>query len=349
MTKIVPVLAIVALLSPLLAFATVSSNVTICHATGNGWTEITVNWSSVDGEGNGDHNRSSHQGGKDIIPPGFWDWNGRNWDTEGQAIYNNGCVVPPPPPVDMCPNLEGTQEEVPEGYEIVEDDCVLIPPPPVDVCPNLEGDQSEVPEGYELTEVGCTEIVVEPVDVCENIDGIQESTPEGYTNNDGQCVLDEEENNEENNEETNEGGGGGGSESSSGPSGGGGGYMFCDMVDFPVGDQFMCMDRASNTVVSKNTGGGSCAPIITQYLRRGDVNAQVGILQGFLKLPQTNVFDETTFDAVSAFQVQYHDDVISPWLPYGHEDTPSGWVYKTTKWKINNIVCPNSEAFPVLP
>ena len=38
---------------------------------------------------------------------------------------------PPPPPVDVCPNLEGDQATVPAGYEVNDQgDCVLIPEPP---------------------------------------------------------------------------------------------------------------------------------------------------------------------------------------------------------------------------
>jgi uncharacterized repeat protein (TIGR01451 family) len=55
---------------------------------------------------------------------------------------------PPPPPVDVCPNIEGNQSEVPNG--MVKDEqgnCVTTPPPPTDVCPNIEGNQATVPSG----------------------------------------------------------------------------------------------------------------------------------------------------------------------------------------------------------
>ena len=78
--------------------AEATTKVTICHNNGQSgnWSQIDVDWHAVDGSGNSDHNRSGHQNGRDIIPPGFWDWNGRNWDTEGQAIYNNDCKTPKP-------------------------------------------------------------------------------------------------------------------------------------------------------------------------------------------------------------------------------------------------------------
>ena len=103
--------------------ANATTQVTICHNNGQSgnYTQNTVDWHAVDGEGNGDHNRSGHQDGKDIIPPGFWDYNGRNWDNEGQAIYRNGCVVPP---VDICKNLEGVQESLPANHYQEEGDCL---------------------------------------------------------------------------------------------------------------------------------------------------------------------------------------------------------------------------------
>ncbi len=89
--------------------------------------------------------------------------------------------------VDMCPNIEGDQETVPEGYELDESgDCVEMV---IDVCPNIEGDQTEIPDGYELDESGdCVEIV-EPVDMCPNIEGDQAEVPEGYEIDEGgDCV-----------------------------------------------------------------------------------------------------------------------------------------------------------------
>lgn len=81
------------------ASATQQPQVTICHNNGNSgnYQQLTVDANAVDGSGGGDHNSIGHQNGLDVIPPGSWDSNGRNWDADGQAIYNNGCVVPLPP------------------------------------------------------------------------------------------------------------------------------------------------------------------------------------------------------------------------------------------------------------
>lgn len=79
-------------------FATQNS-VTICHAIGsqnNPYQKLTVDDDAVNGFGNGDHNSSQHQNGNDIIPPGYWDSNGRNWTQQNQAIWNNNCNIPQP-------------------------------------------------------------------------------------------------------------------------------------------------------------------------------------------------------------------------------------------------------------
>lgn len=45
-----------------------------------------------------------------------------------------------PPPVDVCPNVDGDQTVIPDGYELVDGQCALIPVPPVDppVCADGE-------------------------------------------------------------------------------------------------------------------------------------------------------------------------------------------------------------------
>ncbi len=78
----------------------VSANVRICHATGQEGHYQNI---SPDPEGviNG-HVGPSHQGGRDIIPPFYYGdpiqyFPGQNWDTAGQAIWNNNCEIPAGP------------------------------------------------------------------------------------------------------------------------------------------------------------------------------------------------------------------------------------------------------------
>ncbi len=101
-----------------------------------------------------------------------------------------------------------------------------------------------------------------------------------------------------------------------------------------------------------------CGALLEDYLAINTENDsfEVSKLQLFLNgqgisAPSNSVFDEATEAAVSAFQVMHTDDILQPWLDAGLTSNldPSGRVYKTTRWKINNIVCPGSEALPTLP
>lgn len=86
---------------------------------------------------------------------------------------------------------------------------------------------------------------------------------------------------------------------------------------------------------------------LRDYLWYGRPNdaGQVKKLQGFLNtqesaaLPVTGFFGTLTRAAVSAFQVKYAADILTPW----GETEPTGNVYKTTKWKINSLWCPELE------
>jgi uncharacterized repeat protein (TIGR01451 family) len=65
-----------------------NEKITICHATGNGgYVSITISVNGLNGHDGHD---------ADIIPPHGTD-PGRNWDPEGQATWENGCVPPEPP------------------------------------------------------------------------------------------------------------------------------------------------------------------------------------------------------------------------------------------------------------
>lgn len=93
----------------------------------------------------------------------------------------------------------------------------------------------------------------------------------------------------------------------------------------------------------------TCGQYLTSYLRYGYDNDtfEVTKLQLFLKsrgfdLDVTGEFDLKTDKAVHEFQLSYTEDILTPW----EIDYSTGYVYKTTKWKINNIICPLSEEFP---
>ena len=66
--------------------------------------------------------------------------------------------------------------------------------------------------------------------------------------------------------------------------------------------------------------------------------------------PITGVFDDTTDANVKAFQAQYSAEVLQPWYDAGivSHTNPTGFVYLTTLWKINDVMCPGMVAFPSL-
>ncbi len=117
-----------------------------------------------------------------------------------------------------------------------------------------------------------------------------------------------------------------------------------------------------NPVTTGGGGGGSSRPpsggsVVTSpspsslvcfylrdYLRRDFDNDPLEVLklQAFLinfeghnNVSLTGVFDQATFDAVSAFQMKYFNDILEPW---GHTG-PTGYVYILTTKKINEIYC----------
>jgi len=63
--------------------------------------------------------------------------------------------------------------------------------------------------------------------------------------------------------------------------------------------------------------------------------------EGFEDLEVTGFFDQETFDAVSIFQERYRDDILNPWT----HNKATGYVYITTKKKVNEIYC--QKEFPL--
>jgi hypothetical protein len=70
-------------------------------------------------------------------------------------------------------------------------------------------------------------------------------------------------------------------------------------------------------------------------------------LQGYVT-PLTGIFGTTTEANVKLFQTKYFDEIIKPWFERGivPHNRPTGFVYKTTRWKINDIMCPGIEPYP---
>ncbi len=87
-----------------------------------------------------------------------------------------------------------------------------------------------------------------------------------------------------------------------------------------------------------------CHPYLTDFIKyrgQNDEN-QVKKLQKFLRdheghenVAETGVYDKPTYDAVLNFQLKYSDDVLDYWSLV----QPTGYVYKTTIKKINELYC----------
>jgi hypothetical protein len=86
-----------------------------------------------------------------------------------------------------------------------------------------------------------------------------------------------------------------------------------------------------------------CSEYLTDYLWKNRPNhrALVEKLQVFLNdhegagLPVTGYYGTLTRAAVATFQTKYATDVLAPW---GITE-PTGITYKTTRWKINSLMC----------
>lgn len=97
--------------------------------------------------------------------------------------------------------------------------------------------------------------------------------------------------------------------------------------------------------------GAACVPYLHEYIQYGANNDpfEVRKLQIFLNgylglnLDVNGIYDLDTFNAVKTFQTMLKDDILAPWVANGclsSEELATGYVYRTTRWAINNIFCP---------
>lgn len=201
--------------------------------------------------------------------------------------------------------------------------------PPLNQC--MDGIDNDGDGNIDLEDAGCVNVgdndesddnggggEEEPTDVCPNIEGDQESVPEGKVVENGQCV------------DAPSNGGGGSSGGSSGGGGGGGG--------------------GGGTVLGTTTAA-ACEQYISTFMRRGQVNdtEQVKRVQGILKMfegadvEETGEYDEKSEAAIKAFQLKYADEVLTPWAI----QAPTGYVFLTTRKKLNEVYCKNTLTFPL--
>lgn len=96
-----------------------------------------------------------------------------------------------------------------------------------------------------------------------------------------------------------------------------------------------------------------CSLYMTGYIKLGAQNDanQVRKLQSFLRdhegftnLQVTGIYSQADYAAVVKFQEKYAGDILTPW----GETKGSGYVFKTTLYEINKIVCDTGQAKPVI-
>jgi len=94
-----------------------------------------------------------------------------------------------------------------------------------------------------------------------------------------------------------------------------------------------------------------CEEYLFEHIRQGANNnpEEVRKLQTFLNshmgesLPVTGFYGNLTRAAVNRFQLEYKEEVLRPWVEAGihaSENTPTGYVFVTTKRWVNMIMCP---------
>ena len=111
----------------------------------------------------------------------------------------------------------------------------------------------------------------------------------------------------------------------------------------PVADNSASPEKVGQEVTYTKEKLVITCTYLLEYLKMGEENnpTEVIKLQDFLRenegcsLVSTGMFDQATFDAVSEFQLNYQDDVLIPWGLEG----ATGYVYITTKRKINELYC----------
>jgi hypothetical protein len=95
----------------------------------------------------------------------------------------------------------------------------------------------------------------------------------------------------------------------------------------------------------------ACNPYLLKFIKLGASNdpEEVKKLQSFLNgylglaLPVSGIYDEITYNAVKQFQLLLKNEVLAPWVAINclpSENIATGYVYRTTKWAINNMFCP---------
>lgn len=297
-------------------------------------------------------------------------------------VGTNYCgEAPPTPPSDpslaeqiICYVdwlLEQTDPDIPFDPQI--DYCDPPTPPPAPQCDDgLDNDQDGLIDFP--ADPGCTSATDDSES--PNPSGTGPQCSDGV-DNDGDNLVDSADpgcDNPADNDETDGTGGGGGSPQCSD----GNDNDQDGQTDFPADpgcsdaqddDETDASGGSNNNGNGGGNGGGSsrrssgnnsggevlgaaeCSEFLTSYIRYGAQNdaEQVSRLQFVLRqfegalIEQTGVYDAPTLAAVNAFQAKYAGDVLAPWSLKG----PTGYVYYTTRKKVNEVFCQGTKGFPL--
>lgn len=112
---------------------------------------------------------------------------------------------------------------------------------------------------------------------------------------------------------------------------------------------------SADAVIDQTTGAPiACDAYLTEFIKFGGDNdaSQVVRLQRVLRdfegesgINTDGVYDEATLAAVHRFQTKYADDILTPW----GINQSTGFVFLTTRKKVNEVYCRNTRQFPLTP
>jgi len=97
-----------------------------------------------------------------------------------------------------------------------------------------------------------------------------------------------------------------------------------------------------------STPSAQCTPYLLKYIKLGAANDPVEVkklqtflrdYEGFSDITVSGVYDKVTYNDVVKFQERYAADILTP---YGISKG-TGYVYKTTLKKINQLYCANQQ------
>ena len=126
---------------------------------------------------------------------------------------------------------------------------------------------------------------------------------------------------------------------------------YMSTYDSKVATHALLVTGATPLVLGIATSTENCDPYLTSFLKINKDNDenQVERLQTFFndfttyQVPINSTFDTATEKAVREFQEEYASDILEPW---GLKNS-SGYVYYTTKKKINELYCDETKTFPL--